>query len=44
MNGSPMTANGTSRQFDAVHHTASVGGSDRAFAFEYPGDRARLPG
>ena len=36
--------NGTSRQFDAVHHTASVGGSDRAFAFEYPGDRARLPG
>jgi len=29
-----MTANGTSRQFDAVRHTASVGGSGGAFAFE----------
>jgi hypothetical protein len=42
--GLPMTVNGASRQFDAVHHTAVVGGSEPAFAFEYPADRARLPG
>jgi len=42
--GLPMTANGASRQFDAVHHAAGVGGSEPAFAFEYPADRARLPG
>ena len=40
--GLPMTANGASRQFDAVHHTVGVGESEPTFAFEYPADR--LPG
>jgi hypothetical protein len=34
--GLPMTANGASRQFDAVHHTAGVGGVGAGFRLRVP--------